>query len=167
MSIAIRVPRKLYQHLRNDLARAHDFAWERVGFLFGRAGRAANQSLLLMTDYEPVADEQYVRDEQVGARIGSAAIRLAMQRSLTSGEVVLHVHLHDHRGVPHFSRVDEHELARLVPSFARVAPQAPHGALVLSRDRGAAAIWLPGSAASVRTEDISVVGYPISLWRDQ
>jgi hypothetical protein len=167
MSVVVRMPRALYQRASDDLTRPHDFAWERVGFLFGRAGGGGGSTLLLMTSYDSVADDCYVQDARVGARINSTAIRAAMQRALTTGEVVLHVHVHDHRGVPGFSWVDERELARLVPSFARVAPNVPHGALVLSRDRGSAMVWMPSAAAPQRTENISVVGYPMALWRDR
>jgi hypothetical protein len=165
MTSQLRIPRVLYERARQDLHRSHSFAFERVGFMYGRAAAAMKTNLVLMSDYEPIDDDSYLKDRLVGARINGAAIRHAMQRALDTGESVFHVHVHDHRGEPRFSHIDKQELDRLVPSFGHVAPSIPHGALLLSSDRGVARVWPPAGASPEYAEQVSVVGYPISMWR--
>jgi hypothetical protein len=166
MKVMVRLLRNVYEEIGTDLSRPHSFAGERVGFLFGRTGNGRTTTLLLVTSYLSVEDDGYVPNEAAGARINSGTIRGVMQRALTTGEVVLHVHVHEHRGAPRFSSVDERELARLVPAFARVSADVPHGALVLSRDSAAAMVWLPGALTPQHTQCISVVGYPMRLGGD-
>lgn len=167
MKVILRIPQTVYRTAVEDLKRAHDFAGERVGFMFGRVGSGRTDTLLLVSSYEAVPDDGYVRDDYVSARINATTIRTMMQRTLTTGESAFHVHVHDHQGTPALSWLDESELARLMPSFARTAPSVPHGAIVLSRNRGAATIWLPEESISRPVEIISVVGHPIRLWRQR
>ena len=164
VNVGIKMTRELYERLRKDLLRPHDFAGERVGFLFGRRAAATVGKFVILVDYEPVDDDAYVEDWGVGARINSAAIRRAMQRALNSEECVFHVHLHAHRGRPGFSSVDLHDLDKLVPSFGHVAPEGAHGAIVLSLDCGAALVWPQVSSSPVAASYVHVVGYPLSHW---
>jgi hypothetical protein len=164
MRATIRMPRGVYNEAIEHLLREHAFAVERVGFMYARVADAGASALLLVTSFEPVPDEEYVPDHGVGARIGGGAIRRAMQRALSTGDSVLHVHLHAHRGPTAFSRVDERELARLVPSFGRVSKNVPHGAVVFSRDHATALVW-GHDGHPVRTEAVAVVGFPVTAWR--
>lgn len=136
--------------MQRDLARPHPFAGERVGFLFGSVLPAADDTQLVFPlDYEPLADSQYLRDYSVGARISGEAIRRAMQRVLNTGEACLHVHMHEHEGVPAFSRVDLDGLVGIARSLAATAPGAVHGGVVLSHDAAAVLAWDAGSASLV------------------
>lgn len=165
MNIHIKLPRQLFGQMQHDLSRSHPIAAERVGFLYVRPGTGeANSLLVLGTDYAPVADEHYLEDTGVGARISGDAIRVAMQRSLDTGEGVFHVHRHDHRGRPWFSRVDQVELRRLVPSFQNVGPKSVHGALLLSLTEAAALAWLPGHREPIGGMRISLIGQPMGLF---
>jgi hypothetical protein len=145
MTATIRLPGRLLHAVREDLMRPHEFALERVGWIFAREAREARGELLLAFDYSGVADEHYIDDRTVGARINSAAIRRALERALRSGDCVLHVHAHAHVGPPGFSPDDTEGLRELMPSFGAVAPHAIHGAVVLSDDRAAGRVWLPPS----------------------
>lgn len=167
MSVILRVPRALYETVMADLARPHSFAAERVGFLFTRAGRASGgRWLALAVDYTPVAEEHYTPndDPRIGVEINSGGIRAAMQRILDTGQGAFHVHLHEHRGQPRFSRVDLRDLPPLVASFQRLDQRAVHGGLVLSHDGATALTWPPGESKLVPAEKVAVVGFPMSLF---
>jgi len=165
MSIHIKLPRPLFDRMQHDLSRPHPFAAERVGFLYVQLGSGeANSWLVLGADYVPVADEHYLKDMTVGARISGEAIRSTMQRVLNTGEGVFHVHRHDHRGRPWFSRVDLAELRRLVPSFRNVGPKAVHGTLLLSLTETTALVWLPGYQEPIGVTRISIVGQPMDFF---
>jgi hypothetical protein len=122
--------------------------------------------LLLAHSYAPVADEHYIRDRRVGARINSAAIRAALQTTLSTGYCTLHVHAHDHRGVPQFGPIDTRTLAELIPSFCAVAPAAVHGALVISKDQAVGRVWVPSHRDPVAAR-VSLVGYPFIVTEAQ
>lgn len=160
---SLRIPRALLDQMWSDLRRPHSFAYERVGFLLVREAESPGGRILLAKRYEPVREEEYTRDTRVGARINRDAIRRALGYAL-AGEGVLHVHLHDHLGVPRFSHVDEKNLHELVPSFCAVAPQAIHGALLLSDDHGVAWCWRAGQEGSFLASKITIVGSPLLCW---
>lgn len=162
----VRLARGLYDRVLEDLRRPHPFAYERVGFLSARPGAAGDGlRLVLLTDYHPVPDHQYVKDSGCGARINSDAIREAMQRVLDTGAGSLHVHLHEHHGVPRFSDTDADETPRVVAGLRTVGPALPHGMLLLSDDRAEAWVWLPGEAQHTRAARITVVGRPMGFLR--
>jgi hypothetical protein len=165
-AVMVRLARGLYDRVLADLRRPHPFAYERVGFLSARLGTAADGlRLVLLTDYHPVPDDQYVKDSSCGARINSDAIREAMQRVLNTGAGSFHVHLHEHRGTPWFSDTDADETPRVVAGLRTVGPAAPHGMLLLSDDQAEAWVWQPGEAEHVRASLITVVGRPMSFLR--
>jgi hypothetical protein len=165
MRVRVRIPRGLYARVRDDLARRHEFAYERVGFLSARLGNAASdRPLVLLNDYHPVPDDQYVDDPTSGARINSVAIREAMQRVLDVGTGAFHVHCHEHRGRPCFSSMDLEETPRVVSGLRVAGPAQAHGMLLLSSDHCVAHVWMPGSDGPVVAAGVSVVGYPLGLF---
>jgi len=169
VSIVFRARSDLLARVRADLHRPHPFAAERVGFVVCRAGRLARGGLVIVAaDYEPVADEDYLDNPKVGATMGPAAIRKALQRAYNGGAADLamfHVHMHAHRGMPGFSAVDHRESRRFVPDFFNIAPHVPHGALVLSRDRAFGLCWTGPDAAPVEIDRFASVGAPLLFWR--
>jgi hypothetical protein len=162
MSVTIRLTRKLYEEVLSDLRRPHAHAAERVGFLYGRLV-AAPEPLILMTRYTPVADERYVHDPDVGARIDGDAIRGALQGVVDSGDGVFHTHLHEWPGRPGFSVVDKSELPKLIPAFQAVGRGQATGLFLLSADSAIADVWLPGAQRPQRAGRIAVVGYPLQF----
>jgi len=165
MNIKVRVPRKLIEAVRADLLRPHRFAAERVGFLFGRlASTGAESSLVLMTGYEPVADEYYVEDARSGARINTHAIRGAMQGVLDRGQGGFHVHLHHWPGRPTLSRMDAEEIPKVVTGLQRVGPTLAHGLVLLHDEECAAWVWLPDNVTVVQATSVSVVGFPTNVF---
>src|SRR5690242_17613730 len=115
--IHLKITRALYDVAMSDLLTPHAFAAERIGFILTRKGTLAGQDIVLaVTCYIRIADDDYLDDPTVGARIGSAAIRDVMQQAMDSQEGALHIHLHEHRGTPAFSGTDLRELRKLIPS---------------------------------------------------
>lgn len=116
--------------------------------------------LLLIPNYHTIPDEDYIDDPRAGARIGSAAIRAALQRILDCEFGQLHVHLHEHKGSPRPSTMDMRETPRLIESMVATDATRAHGAVILSHDSAWAKIWVPGIKQPVLATKITVVGFP-------
>ena len=168
MTMIFRVTRTLVEKVRDDLKRPHPFAGERVGFFLCRAGRLDNGGVLILAaDYHTVADDDYERDDSVGAMMGPAAIRKALQCGYAGGAgdiSLFHVHTHEHGGMPGFSKVDVSEARKFVPDFFNVAPMMPHGIVVLSHDRAAGLGWQADSDEPAPINRFAFVGAPLSMW---
>ena len=162
--IKMRLPGSLYQSMLADLKRTHKFAYERVGFLYARTTVLSDQArIITFTGYDPVNDTDYIEDDSVGARIGSTAIRGAMQKVLDGDCSGFHVHLHNHHGQPWPSGDDKEGLPGIVESFANVKPTQPHGILILSKDSFYALVKVNGEEHFVIPEMIAAVQYPMVL----
>jgi hypothetical protein len=141
----------------------HPFAAERVGFISVRATTAGDDSLVLLAaDYFPLADDEYVDDTSVGAMMGQEDIRKALEIALLRSVGMVHVHLHEHHGRPHFSRIDVREQAKFVPDFFKVRREMPHGAVVLSHDRANGRVWLDRDTI-VDISEFDVVGRRLTI----
>ena len=166
MRVAFKIARTLLRKTFDDLRRPHPFAAERVGFFSCRVGALRPSGwVVLAHDFHPVADDDYLRDLTVGAMMGPAAIRKAMQIVLSHEVCMFHVHIHEHRGQPWFSKTDLREDAKFVPDFWHVRPHLVHGAIVLSSDSAAGLCWHPQFSKPFRFSDFSVVGTPMSIAR--
>jgi hypothetical protein len=147
-----------------DLARPHPFAFERVGFLYGRYATAADLHLVLATHYVAVPDDQYVRDFSVGARISGDAIFDACDRTKRTGMCCFHAHAHGIApGVTWFSGTDLNTLRELGPTLRRMAPLAAHGGVVLTGDTASVLAWAPGDEAG-RGGRVAIIGFPTHLY---
>lgn len=165
MNIKVRLARSLLEQVRADLTRPHPFAAERVGFLYGQL-MDAGDPLVLMTGYEPVADERYINDPFAGARIDSQAIRNAMQGILDRQQGAFHVHMHHWPGRPVMSHMDAEEIPRVVTGLRRVGPHQANGIVLLHDVECAAWVWLPGHENAIEAQSVSVVGFPFHVsWR--
>ena len=71
MNTHVKITRRLLDRARADLERPHAFAHERVGFFTAGATAYGGMVMLLVRDYMPVDDADYVYDPTVGACIGS------------------------------------------------------------------------------------------------
>ena len=161
----LKIAKTMYEYMLADLSRSHDHAYERVGFLYVNKGTISeNNTLLLASDYTPVADGHYIVDSKVGARINSQAIREVMQQVIEKGHGVFHVHLHNFVGKPIYSKTDIDNLRLLLPSFQNVAPQMMNGALLLQNSLFASLVWIPQNEDFEIVEKISIIGYPVKLF---
>lgn len=168
MNVEVKLTGCLHREILEDLARAHPFAGERVGFACARIGSLADGgTLVLLNRYHPIPDDQYLADRTVGARIGRDALSWAMEavyHGRPTREGIFHVHVHDHPGQPWMGGVDRCEIPRLMPGFQSVGRDAVHGIVLLSRDHGAAWVWLPGSKEAVAAGKVSVIGKPLGVF---
>lgn len=168
MSIIFRARNDLLKAVRDDLHRPHPFAAERVGFFLCRAGRLNEDgTAILAAQYHVVEDGDYLDDNRVGAMMGPAAIRKAMQRAYNNGARdigLFHVHMHEHGGMPGFSHVDVSEYRKFVPDFFNAVPAMPHGAVVLSHDRAIGLCWPAKDSAPALIGRFASVGAPLLMW---
>lgn len=164
MRVIFRITAELLDRLRKDLQRVHPFAAERVGFISCQCASLDGTGVLILAGaYHSVEDADYIEDRTVGARIGSEALRKALQFSYHSHKSMFHVHLHEHLGRPRFSRTDTRETADFVPDFWNVQPGLPHGAIVFSHDSAVGSCWLPGSNMPVEVQEFNIVGSPMRI----
>jgi proteasome lid subunit RPN8/RPN11 len=164
MSIQFKITARLLGEIRRDLHRPHPFAYERVGFISASLSAAGGDLWVLARGYRAVADEDYVRDPSVAAMMSPEALRKALQWAMKEKVAIFHVHSHGGRGVPSFSGIDLREMPKFVPNFAQVAPQCPHGALVLSGDAAFGHIWLDGDKHHEVIDGFTQVGAPLKKW---
>jgi hypothetical protein len=166
MRAAFKITRTLLSKTVDDLRRPHPFAAERVGFFSCRVGALKPSGCVVLAhDFHSVADGDYLHDHTVGAMMGPAAIRKAMQFALSHEVCMFHVHIHEHRGRPWFSGTDLRESAKFVPDFWHVRPHLVHGAIVLSLDSASGLCWHPQFPEPFRFSDCCVVGSPMSIAR--
>ena len=98
MNVVFRISRDLLRIVQRDLARPHLFASERVGFLACRPGALGHDEVLILAEiFHSIADDDYVESKLVGAMMGSAAIRKALQIAYSDRMSMFHVHMHEHR----------------------------------------------------------------------
>src|SRR5205085_10948833 len=146
-----------------DLKRPHGFAHERIGFFYCRAAFSNSGLIVLAESYCAVADEHYIKDRMVGARINGHAIREALQESLRNGAGIFYAHMHEHRGAPQPSRTDTDESYKLVPDFFNVTPSMPHGTLILSEDNAIGHCWIGKKLMPKQFDRIEFVGAPYQI----
>lgn len=167
MNVTFKMTHHLYSAMQQDLLRPHRFAAERVGFISCRVGGLCDEGIIILAhNYHPVADSDYLDDPTVGAMMGAAAIRKALQFAYQNPVSMFHVHMHEHSGRPYFSHTDLTENAKFVPDFWHVRPTMPHGALLLSADSSTGLCWYPGQGMPVLITTIILVGAPLKEIRD-
>jgi hypothetical protein len=151
----------LFAGARQDLARPHPFAHERVGFVIAGCARAADGTVVVTArDYQAVDDEDYIRNPKVGAMIGSGAMRKGLQLAYTTRSGLFHIHSHGGRGTPEFSGVDLKDAQNFVPSFFNVVPYMPHGLIVLSNDSARGRVWAAAKKKPTYVHRFISVGSP-------
>ncbi|MEQ1597231.1 MAG: hypothetical protein ABL985_19285 [Casimicrobium sp.] len=164
MNAIFRIEHRLLLAIHADLDRHHRFAAERVGFIACRIAKLPAGFLVLAQSYHGVSDDDYEDDPYVGAMMGAGAIRKALQFAYNHRVAMFHVHRHDHRGAPSFSRVDLRESAKFVPDFWNVQPSSPHGAIVLSHDALCGKWWNPQSRQASEIDEFAVLGREITTF---
>ena len=165
MKTAFRITAGLLGKIREDLRRPHSFAAERVGFISARPAVAGPTLSIIAADYHPVADEDYEKDPRVGAMIGPAAIRKALQVAYRGDVSMFHVHMHLHAGAPWFSQVDLTEYPKFVPDFFNVKARLPHGAILLSQDAITGLLWAAKGRQPQLLDEVIEVGAPLRIFR--
>jgi hypothetical protein len=150
--------RRLCESALERLRRPHNFAAERVSFAYGRRGVTKDGEVIVISEIADVDDADYDDDPTVGARINSMAIHKALQRALDLKAAAFHVHIHEHRGTPWFSRVDLRELPDVVRPFGVLVPDQPFGLLLFSDDDCIGLVWHRGEKRPTALRDVAIVG---------
>jgi len=163
MKLMFKMQWSLRRAMLEDLQRPHEFAFERVGFLACHAAALKDGLLILATSYQAVADENYIKDKTVGARINGAALRAALQTSLDHNAGMFHVHMHEHKGQPIPSPTDRIESRKFIPDFFNVTPALPHGTVILSEDSAVGHCWLSQTSLPTIFNQIIISGAPLQL----
>lgn len=167
MTSLFRIPRWLFEETLEDLRRPHPRAGERCAFLRCRVGELDGRGwIILACGLLSLPDDAYEPDAW-GCTINGTGIRSALRCALTEPVSLFHVHLHEHHGIPAFSRPDLDSLDHLIPDLCSVEPQLPHGGVVLSRDLGTGRVWMPGEGRPCAFDELAVVGFPYAstVWR--
>lgn len=157
MKIIFRITEDLLKVIRRDLARPHAFAEERVGFVSTKAAEASGSLIIFAQQYHPISDQDYLRDDSVGAMIGQEGIRKALEIALLSNVGIFHIHQHDFPGRTWFSKTDLREQQKFVPDFFKVRQNLPHGAVVLGLKDAAGRVWLSSKRIELISE-FNIVG---------
>jgi hypothetical protein len=161
--VVFKMPPALLAAARADLARLHEHAAERVGFVTAGCSRHQDGKLVLLArEYLPIEDADYIRNPKVGAMIGPDAMRKGLQRAYLSRSALFHVHTHGGRGTPTFSAVDLKDGSNFVPSFFNVVPSMPHGLIVLSNDSARGRVWLSAKEGPVNVNRFVSAGAPFA-----
>jgi hypothetical protein len=164
MNPRIKINSALLEKMLRDLERPHPFAWERVGFLSCSQVLDSTGPILLCHDYHPVPNDDYLVDKKCGARIGEAAIQMAMQRVLDNGFAQLWVHTHGRTSRTTPSRLDREEAPNVVRSLTNVDSSLCHGWAVLSEREATGQIHLPNRGL-VEVDELTVLGWPMIIPR--
>lgn len=162
MKITLKIIGSLLDEVRADLGRRHDFAHERVGFLTAGVAAIPNGLILVVRAYLPVDDADYELAPKVGARIGSNAMRKAVQAAYRPPAALLHVHTHGGVGKPRFSKVDLFSADQFVPGFFQTVPRMPHGLLVLSNNAATGKLWLAADRHAIAIDQFVRVDAPLT-----
>ena len=165
MSTKLRMTRGFWDALQADLRRPHAVAAERVAFAFGRRGVAPGGDVIVLSTFAPVDDGDYEDDPCVGARIGAQAIHKGLKRAAQLRAAAFHVHLHEHLGMPWFSRTDLRELPPVMDPFRHIVQEQPRGLLLLSDDDCVGLVWSSSSNQPSAISDVTIVGTPMRLLR--
>lgn len=151
MNIYFKITDDLLNEIKRDLARPHDFAYERVGFISCRVGKVNSSDwIILASTYIPVEDGHYIEGHSAGATIGSDAIRKMLQTAYDNPVSIVHIHEHPHYGKPCLSGIDQREMNKLIPNFWHVRPDLPHAAIVISKDSICGFAWEPTTKKELR-----------------
>lgn len=164
MKINIKLTKELNEIILRDLERRHPFAYERVGFAYAKIGYSTEDLVIIIVyDYQPIDDADYIKDYNSGAKINAAAIRKSMQRILDKKEGCFHVHLHNFSAKPRLSRTDKAGIFPLIPGFQVVSSESYHGIFLLGNNGATIYVWPPKSKVPIFASKISIIGYPMKI----
>lgn len=158
----LRIPKVLFDSMNNDLHRPHPFAMERVGFFSTNILKIGLKfTIITVTAYHSVPDDQYINDPHVGAKISSSTIREAMQRILSTGHGCLHVHLHGFDPSPSYT--DLNSLPEVAKAFHNANPEKASGYAIFGRDSFCCEINIGNTYTPFRVDQMNIVGYPMGF----
>ena len=117
----------LRQVIEADLKRPSKVAFERIGFIFGTDVNGT----IILDEYYPVDDEDYVKSEIYGAEFNKDAIKKTLKRILISKKSCFQVHEHSTLFGSRFSKPDLVTGQELCQAFNSFNSNVIHGSLIL------------------------------------
>lgn len=161
--VNFRVSKKLKEKIDIDLSKKHSYAYERVGFVLTRTHWIGEKAIVLAYDYKPVADEDYIKDDDVGARINSRAIKKAIEIAYSENCGIFHVHAHCHLEKPIESSSDIAGIKPMMESISRIGKKQLFGYVILSENSALCKIKSPSDKSFIEASVYSEVGYPMNF----
>lgn len=156
-----KIPKKLKEKILEDLSRKHEHAYERVGFILTKTHLVNNKKIILAYDYKAVLDEDYIIDDNVGARINSKAIKRALETAYFENCGVFHVHTHLHKGKPSESFSDEEGISPMIESISRINKES-FGYVIFSENSALCKVRSNNNDFN-EAELYSEIGYPMKF----
>lgn len=117
----------LREKIEIDLRRPSKVAFERIGFIFG----TEKNGVIVLDEYYPVDDEDYIESDIYGAVFNKEAIKKTLKRILLSKKSCFQVHEHSPLFGPRFSKPDLITGQELCQAFNSFNPNVIHGSLIL------------------------------------
>lgn len=164
MNPHLKITRQLLELALQDLERPHPFAYERVGFFSCRQISDESNPILLCYDYHSIEDNDYIEDDEVGARINGKVIRDAMGRAISQDSAQLWVHTHGRKRSTTPSPVDRIGGADVLRSLVNAKSNRHHGWIVISESAVSGEIHIP-KKAPLEVSDLTVVGMSMMMSR--
>ncbi len=162
--ILIRIPSSLLSQIKKDLNKPHAFAFERIGFISSTHKLLKNGNIIIcMFAYRHIPDDQYIDDQEVGARINSNAIRESLQGILDTKNGCFHAHCHQSSIKPEFSTIDLEDNPEIIKSFSYADGSQVHGMILFGKEKINALVKLPGESTLRKVDKIVVVGSPLAF----
>lgn len=149
--LRLHMPNALAVQAREDLARSHPKAAERVGVTFVRYASVYSPHVIIAVGYEPAPNDAYVVG-RAAANFDARWLMRASERATSNDCGLFWTHVHEHFGSPRFSKVDEATSRAFCPALFLACRRFPQGALVFSNDR---------AYAQIVTNDGELVDVPI------
>lgn len=117
----------LRKQIEVDLRRLSEIAFERIGFIFG----VEENGVIVLDEYYPVDDQDYISSEIYGAVFNKEAIKKTLKRILVTKKSCFQVHEHSPLFGPGFSKPDLLTGQELCYAFNSFNPNVIHGSLIL------------------------------------
>lgn len=163
LGVNFRIPKKLKEIIFTDLSRSHNHAYERVGFVLTKTHWIGNRAIILAYDYKAVVDEDYIRDDNVGARINSKAIKNALEIAYFENCGIFHVHSHNHFGKPTESQSDVEGIRPMMKSISIINKKQLFGYVILSQNSALCNVKSLDDKSFLEASLYSEVGYPMNF----
>jgi hypothetical protein len=163
LNVKFRIPKALKKKINFDLSRKHNYAYERVGFVLTRTHWIDDEAIILAYDYKSVADDDYIEDREVGARINSSAIKQALEKAYYEKCGIFHVHSHSHLEKPLESCSDIAGIRPLIESISRIDKTQLFGYIIFSENSALCQIKSPNNKSFIESSVYSEVGYPMNF----
>jgi ThiF family len=142
--VEVRIPRNVWARLWEEVRRPAPY--EPVVFGLVSHAQTADGILVLVRDIIVPPTTAFVQSTAHGAKWSGAYNISLLNAALEHGLGILIFHYHAGTDQVKMSRDDEQSARQLLPVFQTIAPQRPHGSVVLGENSMNGLIGLPGTS---------------------